>query len=304
MQNSDQAPAQPDICDYEGATYRTDFWEGKGRDYEDGAERIALRRLLPATGRRLLEVGAGFGRLTGEYDQFGQVVLLDYSFSQLVEARKHYGDARFVYVAADVYRMPFRPGIFDAATMIRVIHHMADAPLALRQTRRALAPGGAFVLEHANKRNLKAMLRYALRQQAWSPYTHEPVEFVPLNFDFHPQYITRTLAETGFTVRQRVPVSFFRLGLLKKTIPTRLLVGLDGLMQRSGLYVAPSIFVRADAQGGTPDNTTALAPELLFADPQTGAPLRRDGETMWCEQTGARYAIRDGVYDFKTPLGA
>ena len=50
---------RPDIIDYEGSTYRSDFWEDANRDYEDRVERIALRRLLPGGGRRLLEVGAG-----------------------------------------------------------------------------------------------------------------------------------------------------------------------------------------------------------------------------------------------------
>ena len=54
---------RPRICDYEGSNYRTEFWEGRGRDYEDRVERIAVRRLLRGGGRRLLEVGAGFGRL-------------------------------------------------------------------------------------------------------------------------------------------------------------------------------------------------------------------------------------------------
>lgn len=58
---------RPTIIDYENSTYRADFWEGRGRDYEDRVERIALRRLLRVRGRRLLEVGAGFGRLTNEY---------------------------------------------------------------------------------------------------------------------------------------------------------------------------------------------------------------------------------------------
>ncbi|NJL55236.1 class I SAM-dependent methyltransferase [bacterium] len=136
------------ICDYEGSNYRTEFWEGQGRDYEDRAERIALRRLLPERGgRRLLEIGAGFGRLTNEYAHYDQVVLLDYSFSQLQYAREHYGDSdRFVYVAADVYNLPFQTGTFDAATMIRVIHHMADVPRALTQIQRVLAPGAIFIL--------------------------------------------------------------------------------------------------------------------------------------------------------------
>lgn len=298
------AEARPPICDYEGSNYRTDFWEGKGRDYEDRAERIALRRLLPPNGQRLLEVGAGFGRLSGEFSGYTQVVLLDYSFSQLQHARQHYGDGRFIYVAADAYHMPFQPGVFDGASMIRTIHHMSDVPMALNQVRRVLAPHGRFVLEHANMRNLKAMIRYALRKQDWSPYSHVPVEFVELNFDFHPQYMVDALMTAGFDVKKRIPVSFFRLAKLKELLPTDLLVTLDGALQHTGLFITPSIFVCAEAnnQSYTPDNTAFTDIESLFADPETGAPLVRDGNTMLCEQTGARYEFRDGIYDFKAPL--
>ena len=52
----------PRICDYEGSRYRTDFWEGQNREYEDRVERVAMQKLLPPRGERLLEIGAGFGR--------------------------------------------------------------------------------------------------------------------------------------------------------------------------------------------------------------------------------------------------
>ena len=64
------------ICDYEGSTYRTDFWEGQDREYEDLAERIALRKLLPPDGDLLMEVGAGFGRLANLYDGYINVPLI------------------------------------------------------------------------------------------------------------------------------------------------------------------------------------------------------------------------------------
>ena len=80
-----------DICDYEGSTYRTDFWEGRGREYEDLAERIALGRLLPPDGARLVEIGAGFGRLVDLYDGYQEVVLLDYSKSMLRQAQERLG---------------------------------------------------------------------------------------------------------------------------------------------------------------------------------------------------------------------
>src|SRR5690606_27066967 len=116
---------RPRICDYEGSNYRIEFWESKDRNYEDRVERVALRRLLPLNGKRLLEIGAGFGRLTSEYTAFDQVVVMDYSLSQLQYAQEHLGrSGRYIYVAADAYRLPFQDGVFDAATMIRVLHHM------------------------------------------------------------------------------------------------------------------------------------------------------------------------------------
>ena len=131
----------PPVCDYEGSGYRTDFWEGRGREYEDLTERSALRRLLPAGGRRVAHLGAGFGRMTGELSAFDQVIVLDYSRTMLRDARARLGDSgRYVYVAADIYRLPLAEGSCDAAVMERVIHHMADVPAALRQIRAILAP--------------------------------------------------------------------------------------------------------------------------------------------------------------------
>jgi SAM-dependent methyltransferase len=295
-----QHESRPPICDYEGSNYRTEFWEGRGRNYEDRVERIALERLLPRDGRRLLEVGAGFGRLTDEYDSFGQVVLLDYSLSQLQYAQANLGrSTRYVYVAADAYHLPFHPGVFDAATMVRVIHHMSNVQAVLSQVRRVLVPRGVFILEHANKRNLKAMVRHALKRQDWNPYSLEPVEFVELNFDFHPEYMRRELQRAGFAIQQRIPVSLFRLEQLKESVPIDLLTRLDDLFQSSGLLVAPSVFVRSMAVGSTPNN---LDRDVLFACPECGGELERRGDIITCLNDGLRWAIRDGIYDFKAPL--
>ena len=72
---------KPDIpvIDYEGSNYQTDFWVGKGRDYEDQAERMVLDRLVPQKGTRVAEIGAGFGRLADLYLGYEQIILFDYS---------------------------------------------------------------------------------------------------------------------------------------------------------------------------------------------------------------------------------
>ena len=292
--------SRPDIIDYEGSRYRSEFWEEANRAYEDRVERLALRRLLPARGRRLLEVGAGYGRLTPEYGGFDRVVLLDYSLTHLQDAQRNLGrDPRYLYIAADVCRQPFCAGAFDAATAIRVLHHLPDVPAALAEVSRVLAGQGTLVLEHASKRHLKSALRHALGLQEWSPYTLEPLEFVELNFDFHPEYMRRQLSEVGFRIERRLPVSWLRLGVLKKALPTSLLVGVDGCLQHSGALWSPSVFVRATRQG----QGAAVADEDgLLRCPRSGERLRRDGDSMVAEVSGLRWAIRDGIYDFREPL--
>lgn len=291
--------SRPDIIDYEGSRYRSEFWEDANRAYEDRVERLALRRLLPASGRRLLEVGAGYGRLTPEYRAFDQVVLLDYSLTHLQDAQANLGrDPRYLYVAADVCRQPFCAGAFDAATTIRVLHHLPDVPAALAEVSRVMAGQGTLVLEHASKRHLKSALRHALGLQEWSPYTLEPLEFVELNFDFHPEYMRRHLSAVGFRIERRLPVSWLRLGLLKSALPTALLVGVDGCLQRSGALWSPSVFVRATRQG----QAAGLAEEGdILRCPRSGARLRREGDSMVAEDSGLRWAIRDGIYDFRKP---
>lgn len=289
------------ICDYEGSHYRTEFWEGRGRDYEDLTERIALRHLLPPRGRRIVHLGAGFGRMTTELGGYDQVIVLDYSRTMLQEAQAHLGTGdRYLYVAADIYHLPLANGCCDAALMERVIHHMADVPAALAQIRAALVPGAPFVLEYASKRNLKAMVRYWLKRQDWSPFDLEPVEFVELNFDFHPDYMARCLREAGFETRWRRALSYFRIGLLKRAVPTPVLVALDRLLQPTGQFASfsPSVFTLNLAIGSSP---ASALDGPLFKCLNCGGPLQREGDTMVCAQGDGRWAIHDGIYDFKEP---
>ena len=298
---------EPPICSYEGSDYQSSFWERGGRDYEDQVEAIALRRLLPRGGGLLLELGAGAGRNTPRYEGFRRIVLLDFSRTQLEQAQARLGNSdRYIYVAADVYRLPFVDGLFDAATMIRVLHHMADAPRALRQVRDALKPDGVFILEFANKRNLKAILRYWLRLQKWNPFDAEPVEFAALNFDFHPGRVRSWLEAVGLRVQRTLTVSHFRAPGLKKLVPLRLLVFMDSLLQPTGALwqYTPSVFIRA--RGGNPiaRNVPADAdPVSMFSCPACRtAPLKDATGSLVCSRCGAQWASTDGIFDFREPV--
>ncbi|MFC2015568.1 methyltransferase domain-containing protein [Chloroflexota bacterium] len=292
---------EPRLCDYTDSTYRTDFWEGQGREYEDLAERIALRRLLPAAGNRLLDIGAGFGRLSEFYAGHKQVVLLDYSRSLLLEAQERLGpDGRILYVAASFYHMPFVTSAFDTAMTIRVIHHVEDVPAFLGQVSRVLSGSGSYTLEFANKRHLKAILRYAIRRQDWNPFDPSPYEFEDMNFDFHPSWMRGKLAEAGFHVKRQLTASHFRLPLLKRLVSPHLLASLDGYCQFTGEWwqLAPSVFVQCALEAPA----AAETPDRLFRCPSCGADdLLESSDSLTCTQCKSEWPINDGVYDFRLP---
>lgn len=290
------------ICDYEGSSYRTDFWEGQGREYEDLAERIALRKLLPPTGAHLMDIGAGFGRLVDLYHGYQQVVLLDYSKSMLRQAQERWGrDEKYVYVVANLYDMPFIDSLFDTAVTVRVLHHVQDIPVAFQEIQRVLKPGGTYVLEYANKRHLKAVLRYLMGRQSWSPFDVAPYEFAELNYDFHPAWMKARLWEAGFTIGQELAVSFFRLPLLKRLIPPRPLAALDGLLQRptASLKLAPSVFVQARV---AKEGAQAEGRGFFRCPSCHGTDLIETEEALTCRGCSRRWAIDDGIYDFKQPI--
>ena len=292
-------PEKPPVIDYEGSDYQTSFWEEGGREYEDRVEQVALKRLLPDQGDLLLEIGAGAGRNTPRYGGYQRVVLLDYSLTQLQQAQQYLGRSdKYIYVAGDVYSLPFVADLFDGGTMIRTLHHLQDPLPALNQINRVLQAGSPFLLEYANKKNLKAILRYLMGRQEWNPFTPEAVEFARLNFDFHPQSIQKWLREAGFELKRQLTVSHFRIDFLKRTLPTGLLVSLDSLLQFTGSLwqFSPSVFTRSTTL------KESLPPEGFFQCPNCSKELpgaKTTGDHLVCPACQKRYPILDGIYDFR-----
>ena len=299
----------PQICDYEGSKYRTDFWEGQNREYEDRVERIALKKLLPPRGDKLIEIGAGFGRLANLYTGYQQVVLTDYARTQLEEAQKYLNQPhRFTFVVADIYKLPFVDNLFDALTMVRVMHHLANVPAALSELQRITNPTGTAVIEYASKFHYKSLLRWFLRRQDWNPFDPEPVEFVELNFDFHPAWMRAQFQAAGFEIQNTRTVSHYRLNALKRLLPTSWLVKMDSWAQPTGNWwqLTPSLFLQAQPQKSATDPAADFfrCPECHHPHlhRQESPPDFKQGDLLTCQNCQRRWTFVDGIYDFKTPL--
>ena len=289
----------PPLCDYEGSDYQQKFWEEGGRAYEDMAEELALMKLLPKIGLHMLELGAGAGRNTHRYNGFKRITLLDHSTTQLKQAIQKLGTGnRYRYIAADIYRLPFGPNMFDGATMIRTLHHLSDPGVAIGQVRGCLTGRSPFILEFANKRNLKSVLRFIFGKQDWNPFSREAVEFVKLNFDFHPASVKEMLVSADFFLEKQVCVSYLRAGFFKRLLSLRVMKALESALQFLGSSAAysPSIFLLTRA-GGEPQNLNNSA---LFRCPNCGHyPIKDTPPELNCSECRRTYPFTDGIYDFR-----
>ncbi len=299
------------VIDYEQSTYRTAFWRDADRQYEDATERLALRRMLPPVGGRIVDLGAGFGRLANEYRGYAQVVLFDYSRSMLAQAVERWGhDPRFVFVAGSVYAMPFVARSMEAVVMVRVMHHLAESLAALQEMDRVLQTGGVAILEFANKRNLKSMLRHMWRGQAWSPYARDPVEFAEMHFNFHPLWMQEQLERTRLGCEAAYSVSHLRLPVLKRLLPADWLAQTDSLLFRPGgkYPLGPSVMLQTRKQGAPPVPEAVSGPATRVVDwlqcplCQTATLTRPAATVLTCTACDRVYRQEAGIWDFKTAL--
>lgn len=106
------------------------------------AQRLAIERLSPSPGERILDLGGGPGRGSASLlARDCEVVLADYS-SGMIDRARAATHGRAAIVRADAGRLPFASGSFDGVLCTNAFHHFPDAAAALREMHRVLRPGG------------------------------------------------------------------------------------------------------------------------------------------------------------------
>jgi demethylmenaquinone methyltransferase / 2-methoxy-6-polyprenyl-1,4-benzoquinol methylase len=105
--------------------------------------RLTREALALRPGERVLDLAAGTAVSTVELSRSGAwCVAADFSIGML-----RAGAHRVVpKVAADALRLPFRDGVFDAATISFGLRNFADPDLALAELARVTRPGGRLVV--------------------------------------------------------------------------------------------------------------------------------------------------------------
>ena len=238
------------VSDYNGYDYKKDFWENTGREYEDQADRMAIRKLLPKRMEKFADIGGGYGRLANGYlKRAHKVIIFDYSKTELEQAKEIYGD-KIETRAGDIYKLPFKDDELDGLMMIRVTHHLKDMDKALAELYRVLKPGGVAVIEVANKRTLPKMARFVTGRSKVNPFDRKVANYKEISkdgfFNYHPKYVEELFDKTGFKCERILSVSNFRSKSLKKVFGTQNLVKMEDKAQKilAPVRFAPSIYYK------------------------------------------------------------
>ena len=99
------------------------------------------------------------------------------------------------------------------------------------------------------------------------------------------------------------------MGALKQLFGANRLAALDGAVQRplAPFAISPSIFtlcIPPLLSGAVPAQERGAGGEEIFACPTCSAPLPAQllNDELICS-SGHRWSAREGIYDFKTPIG-
>jgi len=243
---------------YDSYNYQQ-YWQG--RDYEHESEKIALEKLLKKIPKKnqgsILEIGAGFGRLASIYaPRFSRCLLIEPSRKLISQARVNLAKQKNITIQEGKAESLNVEKKFDVVLLVRVAHHLEDLAPIFKNINLSLKTNGYLILEFANKINFKSRLKSWLRgnfsfsrdlkacdRRSTANINKETIPFL----NHHPKKINQDLVQAGFKALNQLSVSNFRWPLLKKIIPTKILLQGEKAFQLplAKINFGPSIFILA-----------------------------------------------------------
>lgn len=234
------------------------YW--KGRRYEHNAEVIAIKSLFNIIGERksIIEIGAGYGRLTPYYLPYiKKAVLTDPSSALLSLAEKNIRSSKIKLIHSSIESLNKKMKTkFDTAIMVRVLHHIENPKNTFRYVYNLLANKGFFILEFPNKLHSKALLKEIMKGNFTVLFDYFPKDIrcksnirnKSISFNnYHPTYVLDLLKECGFEIITVKSVSNIRNRFISSHAPLFILNFLEIVFQSlfSHIYFGPSVFVLA-----------------------------------------------------------
>ena len=306
------------------------YWEGNEREYEHRAELVALERMLERvkdkSQKTFVDLGGGYGRLLPVYAPlFKHVILLDYSVNNLkkgaelvarnaASGKANIDPEKITYVAANLYKMPFKDLTIDAGELIRVIHHIKDLPLLMDELARVIRTD--LLIDCPNKRHFLAVIRSFFkgkgalkktlsREPYQQPHRSDSKDYCggeQTFLNYHPEQLIAIASEKGFEKNTSLSVSNFRHPRIKKLIPLKALLAMEKTSQKiaAPLLFGPNIWLLLTRESKTPFAGREQNPFELFACPKCHGDLSHTETGAKCNVCESEWKLIDGkIWDFR-----
>lgn len=172
----------------------------------DTAARQLARAASLTPGARILDVGAGTGRIAIPLASLGcHVVALDPARPMLEELAKKSSSLALPCVIGEGARLPCAPAIFDVVVIARLLYLTADWKDVLREAVRVLRPGGRLLHEWSNGEADEEWVQ--IREKIRAMFEHEGVAQ-----PFHPGVRTEEEVESFLRGEGMTATAEVRLG--------------------------------------------------------------------------------------------
>jgi SAM-dependent methyltransferase len=294
-----------------------------GREYRQQADNHPPGRLLPLLShpRWFIDFGGRFGHNTRHYrNAAAHYVIVDYSAANLTDAGELLADelaaGRAFLVRADLNALPFVDAAFDAAIVVRVLHHVPDIERALAEMGRTV--GDRWLIGVPITHNTPSVLRGAARRDSDEARGLAPLaagtSTAPAS-NLQVGAVRRLLSEHGWQTWVAASVNNMRrwdgsLPPVARALPAAVQLAKVAAAPGGRAWRGPSQFLLAQRPTPIPAILAAMSEHVPNGAPalatRMACPACR-GQLSWTTQTASCLACfatypRTGTYwDFTIP---
>jgi ubiquinone/menaquinone biosynthesis C-methylase UbiE len=290
----------------------------KGRERVDYLEKIVLSSFLSRSDcSRVLELGTGNGRLTDIVQNYAkQYVACDINKSFLMQVKRKVLLKDAIFVASNLYHLPFAEESFSCIVMIRVFNFVSQPIHVFRKISNILAPGGFLLISINPKPSVATLvddIKYhvinneaKLSKAKSVTFSRSKISEVhPASsptFAFKRKFIEELFSMNNLSQRMKISTGIEDYSLIER-LPTKFFLKVGTLFNFFPLF--PTNFFLLQKK----NHHAGRLPDIhqILKCPKCGSKITMNGEPTvhTCRICSSVYTMDQGILDMiHIPVGA
>ncbi len=237
---------------------------------------------------------------------FGEYIGADINKSFLLEAMEKFHQKHALFIASNLYHLPFADSSVSSIVMIRVFNFASQPLQVIRELSRVIVPRG-FLIISVNPKPSLATLVDDIKHHAYNEnpsflklksvtFSRENTsQIFPASFSTfaHKRKFTQHLFETnGFTECTRISSGLEDYSFMK-FLPMKFFLAIGSIFNKFSVF--PTTFFLLQKNGALKESLPAI--QDILQCPRCGTGLPNHGPDLTCGECGASYKMEDDILD-------